>query len=780
MLSGYFRTAVRALYRYRTSALINLIGMAVALACCITVYLFLGVYYSLDTFHDNADRIAFAETIERQGAGGTERIWGTAPLPLGPALAADLASVEHAARVVWDVSDVRTSERAFTQRVAFADPDLFDVFTFPLQAGDSTAWHDPSGALVSAETAQRFFGTEDVLGEPLTVTLSTGEALITTVTGVLAPLPNNASVRFEVLLPIAAYPADLADWNAEARTFLLLRDAADLESVSAHAQTYVGRAQAGRESVAAFAFEHLTDPAPWAAQVMRRPAEAPSLAMAGVLVGLAALMLALASINYVNIALGSGAQRLKEIAVRKAIGASRASVVAQFMTEHLVLCALALVAGVGVAYLGLVPLFNSTFVLKVELTLLRDWQLWAFLVILLGTVALVSGAYPALYVASFEPTEIMRGRRMLTEPRWLTRGLLTAQFTIACLAALATALLLANGRFLAHQPWGYDPGETFIVRLSDPAQYERLQAAAAGHASVRHAVGAQLHVGYDRTTAPVTSGLSDTHHATHFAIGPGYTEAMGLRIVQGRSFESHDAGGDALLITERFAAARGWTNPIGERLTVSGQDRVVVGVVGDVLETPIAAPRGTVLTPTAEGYRYLVVTPHPGAASDARAALEAAWIDLAPHQAFDAFNQTDVFDPFLSSFASLTRSIALLAALALGIACMGLFGLATQNAVRRRREVGVRKALGASAGHIVYAVNRSYLLMLSLAAILSTTAGLVGVGLLSGIEELNMMPLSPLPFGLAYTAVAATVALALAAQSRSLTRTNPAQVLRQA
>jgi hypothetical protein len=787
MLKSYLRSAVRSLLRDPVPALINVVGLAIALASSVTVYVFLQVYYTLDTFHANGDRVVMAEHVVVRD--GVEETWGTVPLPLGPALAADLPQVERAVRVAWEGGDVRTADASFDERVGFAEAGFFDVFTFPLRAGTPAALATPGTVVLSDAAARRYFGDAEAVGRRLTIAVGEGGAEAFTVGAVAAPFPNNAGLRFDVLLPFEAHPlaARPDDWAADVdATFLLLRRPGDLDAVAAQTGRYLARANAADPGapVERFRFERLAQPAPDGYTVRQRPTEAPHPAFALIMVALALFMMALACVNYVNIALGSAARRLKEIGVRKVMGGTRRQLAAQFMTENLLLCALALLLGLAVAGLALVPLFNRLFVIQIGLSLTADPGLWAFLVGLLAFVGVASGAYPALYVAAFQPARIFQGTQALAEKRWLTRGLMTVQFVIAFFAVIATVLLLMNGRYLRGQAWGYDGADVLVVRLSDPAQFAPLRDAALGLAAVERVGGSEGHVGaaMGRRVYTVGDGApgGPEHAAGEFAVGPGYAETMGLRLRAGRFLDERlrsDAA--AVVVNERLVRAHGWAAPLGQTLRLGGRPYAVAGVVEDFLYDPVSRPPPMLLRLGDEAaYRYLAVRVAPGGMAAVRGRLEAAWAAHAPGLPFDAFAQAEVFERQHAAYANLARGIGYLAGLALLIACMGVFGVASQNVARKRKEVSVRKVLGASVPHLLYRVNRAILAVLAVAAAVATAASYGGLRVLLGLDAANFMPLTPLPFVAAYLLVLLTVAVSVAAQSRALATTDPAEALR--
>lgn len=783
MLQSYIRSAFRALLNNTVPSVINIVGLSIALASSIVVYLFLQVYYTLDTFHEHGDRIFMVEHVVTRGDAG--QTWGTTPLPLGPTLEADLPQVERAVRVAWRGGDVRTSDDTFAERIGFADAGFFDLFTFPLQAGTPASLATPGTVILSEAAARTYFGDEDPLGQRLTITIADGGAQAFLVGGVAAPFPRNAGFRFDVLLPFEALPLHAVqadDWAASVdATFLLLHHPEDLHAVAAQMDRYVARRNAANPDapVERFVFENLKQPAPDGYTVLQRPTEAPHPAFSLIMVMMAAFMMALSCFNYVNISLGSGARRLREIGVRKVLGGTKRQLVVQFMAENLLLCTLALILGIVIAWLFLVPLFNGLFVMQIQLSLTENLNLWAFLAGLLAFVGIASGAYPAFYVSSFQPVLIFQSKHRLAEKRWFTRSLITVQFIIVFLAAIATIVLLMNGRYILGLPWGYDQEDLLVVRLSDPSQFEFLRDAATGQASVLRVAGSQDHVGVSMRRTRFTVGLEEESEAIELTIGPGYAEAIGLRLQSGRLFDEHlrtDVTG--VVVNQRFVQAREWTDPLGRTLRIGRQVYTVIGVVEDYLYNPVVRPEPTLLRLSETGYRFLTVRVAPGSLEATKALLETHWKRHVPELPFESFVQADVFDAPYRSYMSLGRGIGYLAALALLIACMGVFGLASQNIARRRKEVSIRKVLGASVAHVVFLVNRVFLVILSIAALVATALGYVGLRILTGLDAANVMPLTPVPFVAAYLLVLLTVAVSVASQSRTLALTNPADTLR--
>ena len=780
MFRSYLTSALRSLFRNKVPSVINIVGLSIALAASIVVYLFLQVYYTLDAFHEHGERIFIAEQVVARGS--EEQTWGTVPLALGPALSADLPQVERTVRMAWAGGDVRTAETTFEERIGFAERDFFDVFTFPLQLGTKDALSDPGNVILSQAGAIKYFGDEDPLGRRLTISFGESGAQTYTVAGVASPFPNNTGFRFDILLSFDARPASANDeWSTNVdATFLLLRRSDDIHAVASQMERYVARANAANPEarIERFVFENLMHPAPNAYEVIQRPTEAPHPAFSIILVALALFMMALSCFNYVNIALGSAARRIKEIGVRKVIGGTKRQLVVQFMTENLLICALAMVLGIGLAWLFLIPLFNGLFVLQIGLSLMDNLGLWAFLIGLLAFVGCASGAYPALYIASFQPVLIFREKQRPADRRWFTRSLMTAQFVIAFLAVIATVVLLMNGRYLRGQEWGYESDGVLVVRLSDPNQFDIMRAAAAEQASVLSTAGSQGHVGVAMGRTRFTLGDEQEHEVVEIAVGPGYLETMGLRLHSGRLFDERLHGGDGVIINRRLAEEQGWVEPLGREFRIAHTNVTVVGVVEDFLFDAVTRPQPVIFRRSDDAYNFLTMRVAPGTEAATQARLEAQWNVVAPEVPFNAFTQAEVFDAQFESYENLSRGIAYLAALALLIACMGVYGLSAQNVARRMKEVSVRKVLGASIPHLILLVNRIFVVILAAAAVFASAIGYAGILTLISADIANFMPLTPAPFLIAYLVVLLTVALSVASQSRTLANANPADILR--
>ena len=470
MLKNYFKLAYRNLLSNKLVASINIIGLSIATACCIAVFLFLQNNWTMDNFHENGEHIYIVEhTIEKSYG---EEMWGTSPMPIGPMLENDFPQVERSVRTLLHGADIYLGDRVFEEMVYFADVGYFDLFTFPLQEGVADVLTEPDAMVISHELAEKYFPKEEAMGKSLMVNFSSQTKKVFTIKAVAEPFPENTGLRFDLLAGMdAAASLDLADtedWAAMSRgTFVQLKPGADISILEKSLDKYVAlhNAATPERDILSLHFDNLRHPNANADMVINRPAFVAPIMMTVMFAGLGLLMMALSCFNYINISLGHAGKRLKEIAIRKTIGGRKRQLVWQFMSENLLLCFVALLGGLFLTQAFLVPMFNSIMVTKISMSLTEDVQLWSFLLGLLAFTGLASGAYPALYISAFPTVSIFRGKTLFTKKSKLTRGLLTVQFVLAFGTVITSVLLLSAGKYWENLSWGYEPDQTLMVRL---------------------------------------------------------------------------------------------------------------------------------------------------------------------------------------------------------------------------------------------------------------------------------------------------------------------------
>jgi ABC-type lipoprotein release transport system permease subunit len=788
MISNYFRLAWRNLLVNKTVSLINIFGLSIAVACCITVFLFLQTYWTLDNFHAHGERIFMVEYVTETN--GEIQTWGNAPAPIASALAADFPQVERVVRIQREGVKLFNKENVFEEILTYADTGFFKMFTFPLQYGNEAALADPNAVILSATMAQKYFGEAMPIGRTITLIGDNQERRQFTVQGVAAPFPNNTGFAFDLLTGYHSVHAllKMQDWKTRTDgVFVQLRPRLAGQDAAGLAQQmgrYVAPFNANNPEapIKSFALDNLRHPAPAAYNVINRPAEAHHPAVTFIFSLIALMMMALSCFNYVNISLGGVSRRLKEIGIRKVMGGQREQLMAQFMAENLLLCFIALVFGLMLTESFFVPLLNEVMVLKTKLSFSENTSLWLMLAGLLALTALASGAYPSLYVSAFKPVAIFAGRQKFAGKNVLRRGLLTAQFVLAFIAVIVTVVLLTAARHWEKLTWGYDPTQTLVVQLTGNQQFNLLKNEILRNPNVQQIAGSVNHVGHSLRTEAVQIG-EEKQNVFRFEVGADYQEALGLDLNAGRFFERDRRAEDenAVVVNEAFVKKQGWNETIGRMLRIEAKDYTVVGVVGDFKIFGTGATYPTLFLRADEAdFAYLVVRFAAGSGKQVAAQIEHDWQRLFPGTPINHFFQNEIFDGFYRTFRHVSQSFGYIAGLALIIACMGLYGLATQHFSRRLKEVGVRKMLGASVAHILLLVNREFVILLLVAGLGATALSLLAIKVLLHNIEQFVGKYTPgfVPFLLANVLVLLTAAAAVGRQSWNLTKVNLAEVLK--
>ena len=785
------RFALRALARHPATTAINVVGLAVALAAALLIALHLQSDLAFDQFHEKADRIVQAVAVV--GPDGDRQRLASTPVPFAEAVEAAFPEVVRAVQVAEFDGVVRRGDDASTETVTFVGRGFFDTFSFGFAEGDARSALDrPDGVVLAEPFARRLFGDEPAVGQPLSVRVDDQE-LTLTVTGVAPAAPAESSVQYRVLLPfeaLAQFRRSFANpsWGTLQPTVFLELDApGSAPALAAKLPGFLDAnlpdAQAGLGiDLIPLADVHL-------AADVADPLEPTNSPLAlGVLGTVGLLVLLMACVNFTTIALSRAAGRAREVGVRKATGALRSQLVRRFWGETAVLVAVALALAVGLAAVAL-PSFNALVARDLALGAV-GWRTPLTLVGLLAVVTLVAGAYPALYLSGFEPVRVLRGDVAAGGRRGVTRTLVTLQF------AASTALvvvLLVMARQLHHVDavdLGYESDrvvrlETNVWNAEDGrALTRRLRAALADDPAVVAVAGLSEAVGSEDAfpnLMPVEGpGAAGADIETRvLGADAGAVEALGLTLTDGRALSEAD-GPSAVLVNRAFADAMGWDDPVGRRVSVmmTASDATVVGVVDDFRYRSVRADvEPLVVHGDLPWVRSVYVRLTPGPPSQGLAAIEEAWRAAAPGLPFEPTFLSDAVAEQYAADRRWTRVVGWASAFAVGIGLLGLLGLASLAADERRKEVGVRKVLGASVPGLVALLSWDLVRLVALAFVVATPVAAFVLGRwLDGFA--SRVALGPLPFVAAGLIVLLLAVLAVGTQTARAALADPVRSLR--
>lgn len=785
MLGRYIKSGFRSLHRQKMVSFINVFGLSIALASAVCTYVFLDSYVKMDDFHENGERVYLVNhSVDRDGE---IQLWGMNPLAVGPALANQAAGVEQAVRVSWEGGRLFADGIVHESNILFVDSGYLDVLTFPVAEGDPDPLKGSGGIAITATAAEKYFGDTDPIGKVVSFRVSGLDHFEFTIASVLEALPGASGTRFEILAPFSMLTAarNLSDddWGRRVGgTLVLLNAGTNPASVETFLNGFLERQREADPDwpIESFVLDNLRNPSESAYQTYGRLFEVPHPVFIIILLLIPTAMLMLSVFNYVNIAVGSAERRLKEIGIRKVVGGQRTQLIAQFLTENLVLCTISLLIAGLISWAFLLPIFDNIFVYALTWAPISGWQFWVAMIgLLLGTAA-VSGAYPALYVSSFRPVTVFRGKMALPGRKMLAHAFLTMQFVVAFICILLGLYMAFGNDFLSRDDWGYDPEQVVSVSISSPDQFRVLEARLEGRADVKSVSATRDHIGLGQPSTTITIG-DDDYRVGHFRIGAGYLETLGLPVIRGRGFpDAYGADdGRSAVVTPYLATQMGWDDPLDQTFRIGETEYVVVGITEDPVLHPILrySPLFFSRIPETDASRVLVAG-QGTTGTDLLDAVRAEWDSLYPDIPFDGMQQTSVFDIHIESWTNLTNAVIWMGMLALIISCMGLFGLASQGVSARMKEISIRKVLGAKAGWVALRVHARYLILITIGAAIAMPIVYFGITTPVRIFEIDYITVGPGVFVASYILVIGTALVSILKHAVVLARVNPAETLR--
>lgn len=789
MFKNYVTLAYRNLLKNKLASIINIVGLSVAIGCSMVVFALVEGQAMKDEFHENAASIYLVgHTIE--GNRGPES-WGSSPVALGAALEADFPAIEEMVRVLSYGGSLRYEQTVFSENFRLVDPAFLDLFTFPLRSGSKAALQDPNSVILSHAIAEKYFGTANPVGQEITITLDNQDPEVYTVGGVAEEFPFGTSFSFSVLMSInKTRDLDYAlddNWSGVARaTFIQVRSPQDVAAIERQLGSYLERQQAARPDrpMTGFFFEPLLTLSD-KAQVIRGSiagGENPdAMFMLGVI---GAFLLLLACINYTNVAVASATRRIKEIGVRKVMGGQRRQLIVQFLSENLVLCLLALGLGVVLGETVFLPGMMAATGNNLDVTLavfFNSPTIWFYFVALLLATGIGAGLYPALYISGFAPVSILRGRLKVQGKERFTKTLLTIQFAISFLAVALGVVIWQNNNYQRDRDWGYTYEHVVSVPLDQADQFQPLSDQAQQNPNILDVAGTTHHVGRFASSSIVTL-LDEPIRVQRFDVGPGYLETMNIRLRAGRFLDENLTTDQqsALLINQTFADELGWDEPIGQTLTYDNTAYTVVGVLEDFHHSSFFSP----IQPSifrladADAFNYLVVRTRPGTGVKTADALEASWRALYPNSPYNGFFQDSVFERAFRDNRTIMRLIAGTSTIALLLSCMGLFGLVVLMITKKMRDLSIHKVLGATIWQVAHLINKPFILILILAALLGTPLSYYLLNIVLSTFYEYHVAVGPLPFIIGVLVVLTTATLTIASQIYKAAHANPVDALR--
>ncbi|MBT1700976.1 ABC transporter permease [Fulvivirgaceae bacterium PWU4] len=743
MYKNYLKVAYRNLIKKKSYSLINIFGLALGIACCVLIFMFVHDELSYDTYHVNKDRIYRVTHGESSKDGKTGPFWVWGNAPVGPALKSDFPEIDKVVQFSGRADILLSNGDKLYQEdgVFFMDSTAFDVFSWKVLRGDpKTALADPYSIVLTETTAKKYFGDEDPVGKTLKGSESSGRSAAGdyTVTAVMEDVPANSHFRFNALLSLNTFrksrPEIFNEWGyVDMYTYFLVNDQFNEAAFKSKIPDFIKRNIQYPDSRYTIAIEPLKN-AYLGTDADRQPGETGSMSNIYVFSVIGVFILAIAMINFMNLSTARSLERSKEVGIRKSVGADRRNLISQFLGESLLIVCLSTVVALVIVVTAL-PYMTDFIGKEFAIEGFVTWQNISFFVAVMSVVGLIAGSYPALVLSGFNPVMILKGiSRSQAGGANMRKGLVVFQFSLSIALIAGTIVVYDQMSLLLNKDLGFDKEQMLIVDYNyDGAVNNKSQAlkteleknpSIVSVAFTRSVPGGYYPHAYTQIEAP--DGEMKGQGQPIFQVGMDFVTHFGLELVAGRTYskEYPSDSSKALVLNESAARQYGYTDPkqiVGKKFDQWGRAGVVIGVVKDFNFTSLHRTIEPLTLPF-EPYacRYMCIKVKSAGMRETINAIGEVWKQLAPHRPYLYSFLDDDFERQYKSDLMFRRLFTTFACLAIFIACLGLLGLATYTAQQRTKEIGIRKVLGADVRHIVALLSADFMKLVLIAVAIAT------------------------------------------------------------
>ncbi len=748
MFKNYLKIAFRNLKNQKSYSFINIFGLTIGLTSFILIALFVQYELSYDDFHVNSDRTyrinAFQPANEYLGSNW----FALTPTAMAATLKEDFAEVEYAGYFTG-TSTLLTNEReSYTEWGVAADGDFFDIFTYTWYAGDSeTALNDPNSIILTASLADKLFGDENSIGKSVQQTYSTGKEVTKMVTGVISDPPKNSHFSFQYVVndqTTPYYKYNLDEWsNTNVYTFITLKEGISKTDFAAKlpgfANTYIAASdyyQENPEGLPTHSMQAIGDIHLNSSQINFNPSTPGNIRSVYMFSAIALIILMIACVNYMNLSTARSLTRAKEVGVRKVIGAIRTNLIMQFISEAVVISFISILFALLIIT-ALLPVFSELTNKELSTQVFMDWK---FLAIALGTsvfAGIASGSYPAFYMSKLKPALILKSQVKGGKGNlFLRNALVVSQFAITIVLIIGSLVVYKQLDYVRTTDTGLNREQIISVSNRDSElwnQFETVKSTLLSNPSIQKVSASQMNPVYmsSRTTGTEWEGKQAEEELAIY-VSPvtfDFIELFDLEVIAGRTFseEQYNENEADYLVNETTLHELGWTKEeaLGKRFNVWGNEGKIVGIVKDFNFQSLyqeITPLAIMLAPE-YNHRYALVKVSGENIQETITFLETTFTEFSPGYPFSYTFLDDSYNNLYRSELRLGKIFNYFTLLALCIACLGLFGLATFITQQRTKEIGIRKVLGANIFQIIGLLNKDFLKLVGISFLIGAPIG---------------------------------------------------------
>jgi putative ABC transport system permease protein len=747
MFKNYLKVAIRNLWKNKVFSAINIIGLSAGLGVCLLIVLYVVDELSYDKYVPNADRIYRLDAdLYFNGTGFNAAI---SPDPLGPTLMRESPQVEQMVRLNYqgDILVKKDNQNIQDHNSVFADSTFFKVFAIPVIAGNTaTALNEPNTIVINETTAKKYFNSTDVVGKTLYIDNNT----YCKITAVINDMPSHSHFHFNFIRKRGTQGENANDWlSNNVHSYILVKPTASRTSVQKSVdgiiKTYLMRSledalHTSEKDVQQSGGHFLYHLIPLA-DIHLHSDKSYELEANGninyvyIFSVIAVLILLIACVNFMNLSTARSANRAKEVGIRKVAGSTRSNLIFQFLTESVLLSFFSLLIALGFAIL-LLPLFNQVSGKEMFVsTLFSSWMM-PVLIGLVLIVGCVAGSYPAFYLSSFQPVQVLKGTIAKGfKSSWLRSSLVVFQFCISIILIVGTIVIYNQLNYIHNRKIGFNRDQVLIIHNAwsldkqiKPFRQELLKISGVENATISGSLPTGSGFNQNGWFRDATLNAKQAIILTEFNIDENYIPTLGMQMDGGRNF-SHDFLSDstAIILNEAAVQLLGFKNPLNQILyrpwgnnnALKGMPFHVVGVVKDFNYSSMHDKVGPLVIKKDDDWRSIAVRVNSKNIPSVINQIETKWNSMTPGQPFNYTFMDNDFNNIYKAEQETGKLFITFAVFAIFIACLGLFGLVTYAAEQRTKEIGIRKVLGANVGGIVTMISKDFLKLVLIAAVIA-------------------------------------------------------------
>ncbi len=726
MFANYFKIALRNIQRQKGYAFINIVGLAVGMACLILILLYVNYEFSYESHNPNADRI-YRIYVEHMESDEVYRVSST-PVPLVEALHEDIPAIEDFSRfdALPRLVAIYKDKRFVETDIAAADPGIFDIFGIQLLSGDKgTALQDVYSIVITENIADKYFGDADPMGK----TLVFDGSLSMMVRGVMQNHPPNTNFDPDILLSYSTIEevygrGYTTNWLSQVlQSYILVPENHSVEALEENIEASFSKYRANENDVRRLKIERLSRMHLYSIFGNQ------DIHTITIFIGVGILIILTACINFMNLATARSAKRAREVGMRKVAGAQRKQIIGQFLGESFVYALLSLILGILLAAVA-IPLLRNITGQALHFSQMGQYSIVMSLMGALVLVGFVSGSYPSLYLSAFRPVSVLKVSFGAGKSGTLFRKILVvSQFSVSIMLIICTFLFTRQIDYMINMPLGFKQDQIVVIRNPGRGSIEPFKRMLAGDSRIVSTCGSILlphSIGMYNEVTWEGAENDETIAIIHNTVDYEFLETYEIPLITGRNFSrdfqtdirggsQDDQNAGALLLNETAVERFGWDDPVGKKVIQTfGERRIVFTVIGVLkdfhfssLRNPIA-PLKIFLGRPRSTSRYISIKIQPQDIQSTLKKIESAWKEFNPNAPFEYSFYDTVFEQRYRQEQNLRTLFQYFSILAIFIACLGLFGLASFAAERRTKEIGIRKILGASSRGLVFLLSKEF------------------------------------------------------------------------